>query len=107
MWSGTSGYALDQSDYRIHESPISTEWLEGWNLFFICIDIQRSNHLIQTYIFVSLEMARLSKVHTRYFQNDEFSLYISRINECMKQSFHILVGTYRSNLVIKDISRTS
>ena len=50
MWLGTSGYALDQLDYRIHENPISSEWVEGWNWFFTCIDIQRNNHLIQTHI---------------------------------------------------------
>ena len=31
MWSGTGGYALDQSGYRIYESPISPKWVEGWN----------------------------------------------------------------------------
>ena len=50
MWSGTSGYALDQLDYRIRENPISSESAEGWNWLFTCIDIQRNNHLIQTYI---------------------------------------------------------
>ena len=49
MWLGTFGYALDQSDYRIHESPISPEWGKGWNWYFISKDIQRSHYLIQTY----------------------------------------------------------
>ena len=34
-----------------------------------------------------------------------FGLYISRINEGMKQSFHIWVDIYRSNLLIQDMSR--
>ena len=34
MWSGTSGYVLDQSDNRIHKTAISLEWVEGWNCFF-------------------------------------------------------------------------
>ena len=28
MWSGKNGYPLDQSGYRIHESPISPECVE-------------------------------------------------------------------------------
>ena len=34
MWSGTIGYALDKSDYRIHKSPISPERVEGRKYFF-------------------------------------------------------------------------
>ena len=28
MWSGTVGNAIDQSDYRIDESSMSSEWVE-------------------------------------------------------------------------------
>ena len=40
------------------------------------------------------------KVEARYVQNEEFALYISKINKGMKQSFHMWVGSYRSNLLI-------
>ena len=62
MWSGTSGYTLDQSNYRIHESPVSPEKGEGWKW----------------------NAQTISKEHTRYFQNEEFALYISKIKEGMK-----------------------
>ena len=82
MWSGTPGYDVHQSDYRTHESPNVFRLSWGMKLIFICIDIQRSKHLIQSYILGLLRHAQaLSKVHTRYFQNEEFALYISRINE--------------------------
>ena len=49
------------------------------------IYMQRSNHLIQSYILGVLRNSQtLSKIQIRYFQNEEFTLYISRINEGMK-----------------------
>ena len=59
MWSGTFGYALDKSDYRIHRSPISPEWVEGWKYFF-CMQIYP-----KTELFGSDQT--LSKVHVSYF----------------------------------------
>ena len=32
---GTFSYALYKSDYRIHESPVSPEWVERLNFFYI------------------------------------------------------------------------
>ena len=50
----------------------------------------------------------LSKVHTWYFQNEEFVLYISRINEGIKKSFHTnskhvinyLIAMYHRDLLL-------
>ena len=71
--------------YKIYERLISPEWVNRWKWYFISMDIQRSNHLIQTYIMGLLRPIQvLSKVHTRYFQNEEFALCISRINESTK-----------------------
>ena len=43
MWSDTSEYALDQSDNRIHESVISPEWTERWNLYLDEISKEETN----------------------------------------------------------------
>ena len=45
----------------------------------------------------------LSKVHTRYFQNEKFALDISRINEGMGIEFSYVLGIYRCNLLIQDM----
>ena len=107
MWSGTVGNAIDQSDYRIDESSMSSEWVEGWNWIFICIVMQRSSRLIETYILGQVKHAQiLSKVHTRYFQNEEFALYILKIDEGVKYSFDMWGGIYRSILLIQYMSQT-
>ena len=46
----------------------------------------------------------LLKVHASYFQNEDFALYISRINEGMKESFYIWVGIYRRNLLTQNMT---
>ena len=48
----------------------------------------------------------LSKVHPRYFQNDEFALSISRINGGMKQSFCMWLDISRSSRLIQNMSWT-
>ena len=69
------------------------------------MDVQRSNHLIQTYVMGLLRPVQvLSKGHTRYFQNEEFALCISRVNESTKYSFHMWVSIYKSNLLRQDMS---
>ena len=35
MWSGICGFALEQSDFRIHECSVYPGWVEGWGIFYI------------------------------------------------------------------------
>ena len=48
----------------------------------------------------------LSKVHPRYFQNDEFALSISRINGGMNQSFCMCLDISRNSRLIQNMSWT-
>ena len=55
------------------------------NISFLCRNIQRRNYMAQAYILGLLRHDQiLLKVHASYFQNEDFALYISRINEGMK-----------------------
>ena len=55
------------------------------NTSFLCRNIQRRNYMAQAYISGLLRHDQiLLKVHASYFQNEDFALYISRINEGMK-----------------------
>ena len=55
------------------------------NTSFLCRNIQRWNYMAQAYISGLLRHDPiLLKVHASYFQNEDFALYISRINEGTK-----------------------
>ena len=88
-----------QNSWKSNISRIS----RGMKLIDSSTDVQRSNHLIQTYMLNLLRnFLLLWKLLTSYFINEEFALYIWRISNV----WNMWVGIYRRNLLIQDMSRT-
>ena len=70
-------------------------------LIFIC----HIYYIGSIYILGLLRHAQiLSKVHPRYFQNDDFAFCMAKINASMKKGFRIRVDINRSNLIIQNMS---